>query len=201
MGSYESGGMTVADLASIRRGRSTIQKQVAADMGVSIATVSRMEDDPGSMTLADLAAYVRALGLTVADVMTVEPVYGRVWTFTVPGVARTKRGAGKDRRGVMHSDPITVDYEQRVAGAATDAGVAAGAGPVAVTLTLYLPTRRRKDADRVTSAVFDGLKRAGKAALEDDNLFVIQRTEVVLGGVDRIHPRAVVTVREIRGIG
>jgi len=201
MGSYESGGLTVADLASIRRGRSTIQKQVAADMGVSIATVSRMEDDPGSMTLAELAAYVRALGLTVADVMTVEPVYGRVWTFTVPGVARTKRGADKGKRGQMHPDTVTVDYEQRVAGAATDAGLAAGAGPVAVTLTLYLPTRRRKDADRVTSAVFDGLKRAGKAAIEDDNLFVIQRTEVVLGGVDRIHPRAVVTVREIRGIG
>jgi hypothetical protein len=52
----------------------------------------------------------------------------------------------------------------------------------------------------VLSAIFDGLKRAGKAALADDTLRVIQRPNVILGGIDRMHPRAEIVVREIRGV-
>lgn len=118
----------------------------------------------------------------------------RSWRFTVPGSPKTKRGADKGRFGQMHADRSTVGYEQMVAGAAIDVGLAAGKGPCEVKIEIVLATRRRKDADRVTSAVFDGLKRAGKAALEDDNLCVVQRLVVELVAVDPLCPSATVTV-------
>lgn len=116
------------------------------------------------------------------------------WRFVVPGVPRTKRGARPGRGGHMHADTGEVHYEMLVAGAAIGAGLAAGDGPCEVRIELLLPSRRRKDADRVTTAIFDGLKRAGAAALADDNLMVIQRTVIELAGIDKAAPRAIVTV-------
>ncbi len=118
----------------------------------------------------------------------------KAWRFTVPGSPKTKRGAAPGRFGQMHSNSQTVAYEQMVAGAAIESGLSAGKGPCEVKIEIVLPTRRRKDADRVTSAVFDGLKRAGKSALEDDNLCVVQRLVVELVAVDPVCPSATVTV-------
>lgn len=124
----------------------------------------------------------------------------RRWTFRVAGIPRTKRGADVGRSGKggagrhMHSDDTTTAYELKVAGAASEAGMMAGSGPCEVKIELVLPNRRRKDADRVTTAIFDGLKRAGKAALADDNLCVIQRTIIELTAVDELAPCAVITV-------
>lgn len=118
----------------------------------------------------------------------------RSWTFVVPGSPKTKRGAGPGKYGQMHAARDTVDYEMKVAGLASAAGLAAGKGPCEVKIEIVLPNRRVKDADRVTSAIFDGLKRAGKAALEDDNLCVVQRLVVQLVGVDPLCPCALVTV-------
>ena len=118
----------------------------------------------------------------------------RSWSFTVPGSPKTKRGPAPGRHGQMHASRGTNDYEMVVAGLASSAGLAAGAGPCEVRIGIVLPTRHRKDADRVTSAIFDGLKRAGRDALEDDNLCVVQRLVVELVGVDPLCPCAVVTV-------
>lgn len=116
------------------------------------------------------------------------------WRFTVPGSPKTKRGAAPGHFGQMHANTKTVAYEQMVAGAAVEAGLAAGKGPCEVKIEIVLPTRHWKDADRVTSAVFDGMKRAGKAALYDDNLCIVQRTIVELVAVDPLCPSATVTV-------
>lgn len=194
-----SGITIIGDLATVRRDRRLSQATVAATMGTSIATISRMERSPLQSPICDLVQYASAIGCRVSDLLAVEPSGSRSWSFTVHGTPKTKRGADKGRGGAMHSDPAAVAYEQAVAGAAMDAGLSAGSGPVSVTLVLYLPTKRRKDADRVASAVFDGLKRAGKAALADDNLMVIQDTRIKLGGIDRLHPRAEITIREIVG--
>jgi hypothetical protein len=94
----------------------------------------------------------------------------------------------------MHADRGTITYEQTVAGAALAVGLAAGKGPCEVRIGIVLESRRRKDADRVTTAVFDGLKRAGGAALHDDNLCVVQRLVVELLAVDSLAPSATVTV-------
>ena len=118
----------------------------------------------------------------------------RSWRFTVPGSPKTKRGAAPGHFGQMHANTKTVAYEQMVAGAAVAAGLAAGKGPCEVKIEIVLPTRHWKDADRVTSAVFDGMKRAGKAALYDDNLCIVQRTIVELVAVDPMCPSATVTV-------
>lgn len=124
----------------------------------------------------------------------------RLWVFTVDGTPRTKRGAARGGHGQMHADPGAIAYEQKVAAAASDAGLAAGAGPCSVAIHLYLPTKRVKDADRVLSAIFDGMKRAGKHALADDSLMVVQDVHVRLAGIDPLRPRAVVTVAEIEGV-
>lgn len=124
----------------------------------------------------------------------------RTWTFVVEGVPRTKRGAARGAHGQMHAARPSVDYEQRVAGAASAAGLAVGRGPCAVAVDLYLPTKRVKDADRVLSAIFDGMKRAGTHALADDSLMVVQDVRVVLAGIDPLRPRAVVVVTEIEGM-
>ena len=116
----------------------------------------------------------------------------RAWTFTVDGIA-TKRGA-RPGRGHMHSAPAEVLYEQKVAGAASDAGLAAGEGPVSVVIEVWPPDWRRRDLDRLCTAVFDGLKRAGRAALADDNLRVIRRVTVSTVAVDPRRPRIRVTV-------
>lgn len=125
---------------------------------------------------------------------------GTTWIFTVHGTPKTKRGADKGRGGQMHPDSGTTAYEQTVAGAAAEAGLAAGSGPCSVSVDVYLPTRKVKDADRVLSAIFDGMKRAGKAALADDSLMVIQDVRVRLAGIDRLRPRAEVCVAMIDGI-
>lgn len=124
--------------------------------------------------------------------MSVTPI--RSWSFTVPGSPRTKRGAAPGKHGGMHASRGTNDYEMRVAGAALEAGLEVGSGPCEVRIGLVLATRHWKDADRVASAIFDGLKRAGKAALADDNLCVIQRTVIELIAIDPLLPRAMVTV-------
>lgn len=116
------------------------------------------------------------------------------WTFRVPGSPKTKRGAGKGAHGQMHSDRGTNNYEQSVAGLAIEAGLAAGKGPCRVEIGVVLPNRNRKDADRVTSAIFDGLKRAGRAALHDDNLCIVQEQYTYLIAVDSRCPSAIVTV-------
>ena len=127
------------------------------------------------------------------DLATVGPP-PKSWRFTVPGSPKTKRGAAPGHVGQMHANAKTVAYEQTVAGAAIDAGLAAGKGPCEVKIEIVLPTRHWKDADRVTSAVFDGMKRAGKAALYDDNLCIVQRTVVELVAVDPLCPSVTVTV-------
>lgn len=132
--------------------------------------------------------------------MSREARVGRYWTFTVEGTPRTKRGAARGGHGQMHADPGAIAYEQKVAAAASDVGLAVGAGPCSVVVELYLPTKRVKDADRVLSAIFDGMKRAGKHALADDSLMVVQDVRVVLVGIDPLRPRAVVTVTEIDGV-
>jgi len=123
--------------------------------------------------------------------------------FTIHGSPATKRGAkpgqsgrgrGAVRAGHLHNDPGTENYEMRVAGAAGEVGLQVGSRPCSVLLELVLPSRARKDADRVLTAVFDGMRKAGKAALADDNLCIIQDTRVVLLGIDPIAPRTIVTV-------
>lgn len=212
-------GFRVEDIHKIRRTRGRTQGQIAEKMRVSVGAVARIERDPLTASLRDIGGWCQAVGVPVTDVIstwverapaaaempaaeTPPAVAGdaQEWRFVVTGTPRTKRGADKGRRGQMHPDTVAVDYEQRVAGAASDAGLCAGSGPVCVAVKLFLPTRRRKDADRVLSAIFDGLKRAGKAALEDDNLMVIQETRVTLGGIDRLRPRAEVVVRRIQGV-
>lgn len=116
------------------------------------------------------------------------------WKFRVAGSPKTKRGAGPGMHGNMHSSRKTDHYEMLVAGAAIDAGLAAGRGPCEVKLELVLPTRHWKDADRVTSAIFDGMKKAGRHALYDDNLCIIQRTIVELVAIDENCPGAEITV-------
>lgn len=118
----------------------------------------------------------------------------RSWTFTVPGVPRTKRGAGKGAHGQMHASRETEAYEMRIAGAAVSAGLAAGRGPCRVEVGVVLPNRRVKDDDRIKSAVNDGLKRAGRAALHDDNICIIQESRVYLIGIDPGAPCVVITV-------
>lgn len=212
-------GFRVEDIHAIRRARGRTQGQIAEKMRVSVGAVARIERDPLTASLQDIGQWCEAVGVPVTDVISMwverapdvaetaaaeapPTVDGdaQEWRFVVTGTPRTKRGADKGRRGQMHPDTVAVDYEQRVAGAASDAGLCAGSGPVCVEVTLYLPTRRRKDADRVLSAIFDGLKRAGKAALEDDNLMVVQQTRVALGGIDKLRPRAEVVVRRIQGV-
>ena len=120
-------------------------------------------------------------------------LYGPSWSFTVQGIA-TKRGADKGRGGHLHADPDTVRYEQRVASAALEAGLAVGEGPCEVRLAIYPPDWRRRDHDRVLCAIFDGMKRAGKRALADDNMRVVRRTVIETPDVDAANPRVEVTV-------
>ena len=120
------------------------------------------------------------------------------WTFRVPGVPKTKRGAAPGRAGQMHASRSTNTYEMMIAGAAIEAGLAAGKGPCRVEVGVVLPNRRVKDDDRIKSAVNDGLKRAGKAALHDDNLCIIQDNRVYLIGVDPLAPCIIVTVTMLK---
>lgn len=138
--------------------------------------------------------------LSPAAMTLTEPPAPRRWVFKIAGEPATKRGADMGRSGRggamqhMHPDRRTENYEMLVAGAATEAGLAAGMGPCRVQIDLVLSSRRRKDADRVCSAIFDGMKRAGKRALYDDNLCIVQVTAINLIAVDEHATSAIVTV-------
>lgn len=128
---------------------------------------------------------------------------GKAWRFEIEGTPQTKGRARHDpRTGGVRTPDRTRSFEQRIAGAALEAGVRYLDGFVfEVKVGIYLPTRRPKDTDNVLKVVLDGLQRAGAACLPNDDVFHVPRVEVVLLGVDRAAPRLEVEIlrREARG--
>ena len=125
----------------------------------------------------------------------------REWSFTVSGQPKPKRdgrlgqSGGKGAGRHFHTPTAVTEFEQRVAGAAIEAGVEIGNRPCELRVVVFLAHRRRIDDDRIKCAINDGLKLAGEAALADDSILIIQRNTVELGGIDRGNPRVEITLR------
>lgn len=123
---------------------------------------------------------------------------GRSWTFIVEGTPQPKQRARHDhkRRGAgPRVEAKTLNFEQRVAGAAIVAGVSMPeGGAMRVDVELWLPDRKAKDGDNIVKAVLDGLQKAGNLVLPDDSLRYVPRGAWALAGYSPVRPRTVVTV-------
>lgn len=117
------------------------------------------------------------------------------WTFIVEGCpVPWKRPGQRGRR--RHTDTKERDYRRQVAAAAIAAGVAAGVGPCALEVVVYLPDRRVRDGANILKGIEDALhKEAGERVLADDRITILTDTRCRLGGIDPMNPRAEITLR------
>ena len=112
--------------------------------------------------------------------------------FTVPGVPVPKERPRRAPSGHWYTPKATRQYEHKVATHALQARRGRRSrGPYEVTIRLYFPDRRRRDADNVTKAIADALN--GIVWSDDSEITRL----VVEKDVDAENPRAVV---EIRGV-
>lgn len=123
--------------------------------------------------------------MTTIDTLADYPVF----TFTVPGPPVPKQRARRAPNGVWYTPTKTRDYERLVASCALHAGAKPKTGPVHITLAIFWPDRRSRDADNVLKSIQDGLN----SIAYDDDRQVIGFT--VTTELDRSKPRAVVSVR------
>lgn len=63
---------------------------------------------------------------------------------------------------------------------------------MSLTVTVYVPDRRRRDPDNVLKALLDALDKSG--AIEDDDFKHLPDLRVVYGGLDRENPRVELTL-------
>lgn len=119
------------------------------------------------------------------------------WTFVVDGIP-TKDRARADRGRRPHPTPRTQLFEQAVAGAAIEAGVRwADGSAYSVVVAIFAPNRRRRDGDNVDKAVLDGLQRAGRRVLPDDDLMHVPNRHTYLAAIDRARPRIEITIETV----
>lgn len=123
---------------------------------------------------------------------------GRTWRLTVEGAPQPKQRARHDnaRRGAApRVEARTLNFEQRVAGAAIEAGVALPEGAaMRVHVDLWMPDHRSKDGDNILKAVLDGLRKAGKLVLPDDALAYVPGGGWWLAGYSPRRPRSEITI-------
>lgn len=82
--------------------------------------------------------------------------------FTVPGPPVPK-GRPRLGKGKTFTPPETVAYENKVRFSALTAGVRQIVGDVSLSVAIYFPDRRKRDADNVFKAIADALNRVAYA--------------------------------------
>lgn len=110
-------------------------------------------------------------------------------TFTIPGKPQPKQRPRK-AKGRWYTPKATKNYEEKVALYARSGGVKEIDGPVALSMAIYMPDRRRRDLDNCAKTVCDGLNGI---AYEDDSQVSILHVERYF---DTDNPRVEVTVIE-----
>lgn len=65
-------------------------------------------------------------------------------------------------------------------------------GAVEIEMVFYNKDKRKRDIDNMLTSVLDLLKNSG--IIEDDNCFIVQKLSARFGGVDKINPRAEVSI-------
>ena len=119
----------------------------------------------------------------------------RRWIFTIDGPPKSKeRPRGVKATGHHHTATSTRQYERRVAGAAMEAGLEIGDGQCDVSIRVWVrpsaksasePRRRakiKKDLDNIAKVILDGLLKAGRGALADDNVDHVRSVLCVRAG-------------------
>lgn len=113
------------------------------------------------------------------------------YRFEVPGVPTPKARARVTSRGTFTPDS-TRKYESKVRLCAYTAGVKKIAGPVVLSLVLYMPDRRRRDGENIQKAIQDALNGL---AYDDDSQVTEWHGRME---VDKANPRAVVTLEPVQ---
>lgn len=111
-------------------------------------------------------------------------------TFTIPGVPIPKERARITRNG-RFTPQRTREYEAKVRMCALTGGVRRIAGPVVLSLALYLPDHRRRDCENIQKAIQDALNGI---AYEDDSQVHEWHGRIAF---DKANPRAVVTLASV----
>lgn len=175
-------------------------RELAREMGVGVPTYAKHAAEPQRINIGTALSAAKHLRIPLsqllhraeqaataqaANVLAAIPAL----TFTVPGPPVPKERARRAPNGRWYTPTKTRDYERLVASCALHAGAKPKTGPVHITLAIFWPDRRSRDADNVLKSVQDGLN----GIAYDDDRQVIGFT--VTTDLDRSKPRAVVSVR------
>ena len=88
------------------------------------------------------------------------------YKLTVDGLIASKQSLKKGRQGQMYVPTEVKTYQMKIGWLARQAQVPLLKGPIEITVKMYLPNRKWKDAENMLKAIFDGLK---KIAWQDDS--------------------------------
>ena len=110
--------------------------------------------------------------------------------FVVPGPPVSK-ARPRVVRGHTYTPEKTRRFERLVGMCARTAGARPIAGEVSVSISFYLPTKRRVDLDNLSKGVLDGLNKIAWA--DDSQVSTLFATRQL----DRANPRAVIEIQEV----
>lgn len=115
------------------------------------------------------------------------------FTFEIPGKPQPKQRARRGRNGRWYTPEATRRYERLAASCALAARPQGWVtqGRFELGVTLFMPDRRRRDADNCVKSIADGLN--GVIWADDDQIVAGAYTKEI----DPDNPRAVVTVTRI----
>jgi crossover junction endodeoxyribonuclease RusA len=118
-----------------------------------------------------------------------------LFAFVVPGQPVPKARPRLGRNGHVYTPKLTRDYERLVGLCARGGGFLRPLmGPVAVTLRLWFPDRRRRDIDNSAKSILDGLN--GVAYADDSQVADLHVTR----HIDAADPRAEVSITTLNGV-
>lgn len=175
-------------------------RELAREIGVGVPTYAKHEAEPQRINIGTALSAAKHLRVPLSQLLyraeqaataraaNVLADYPAL-TFTVPGPPVPKERARRAPNGRWYTPTKTRDYERLVASCALHVGAKPKTGPVHITLAIFWPDRRSRDADNVLKSIQDGLN----GIAYDDDRQVIGFT--VTTELDRSKPRAVVSVR------
>lgn len=104
------------------------------------------------------------------------------------------RGKGTNKTPFIMTDKVTSDYMEDAVKQlkAQFEGLKITNYPISVQMSLYYPSKHRKDIDNSASTILDCMKAAG--IIEDDDCQHVDELYCSFGGYDKENPRVEITL-------
>ena len=110
----------------------------------------------------------------------------------VPSKKNSRRAIYVKGRTIMIANKKYAEWHKDASAQLVAMRVGKAEGKLAITILLYPPDRVKGDLSNKAESVMDLLVDCG--VIEDDNWFVVDELILRFGGIDKVNPRAEVTI-------